>query len=487
MAYSNGLITKPVSIYDVERALGSSSTDLATLIKDGVINKWARYKPIRTLTAKMSPATFSDRKGVNFGLEVPYCERSMMNAMVYYLVYDEKGENDKWLYIRPRGDMTGQTGGIKEYFRLTDFCRHPSQEVLGEGDPTPVALQGYNHNAKIPFQVFLTSSGMIERTDSDGKYYEVNLQETTTITFSFYNSDGNDLHLQDFVDLTLTGDVVWRPVLQVFNEYIQLNSQNINDRLPWYQRTNIGTRDMQFAGDAITASTTSSWSVIIDLTDSKFTPWIGATEKFHVCIGVGCVNDDFSSWGSGNNLFILPYTDQQWEDVELPFYFRFQLTSHEARKLEFTALSYYRDGYASWNTAGGTAPYFEIQSNATGALRLTMTLTKLPNQTVDFVGENGSAQTAGASTYKIQLRESVTGQQGERIFYLTPAANNTNWTTAAYVNVPTGATKTTKTLYATVNVGTYIPIGGYGTFHVYSQTGNADWVNNGFFSIHRLA
>lgn len=48
MSYNseNGIISAPVSIDDVKRALGESSNDLATLCKSENINIWSRYKPI---------------------------------------------------------------------------------------------------------------------------------------------------------------------------------------------------------------------------------------------------------------------------------------------------------------------------------------------------------------------------------------------------------------------------------------------------------
>ena len=48
MSYNseNGIISAPVSIDDVKRALGESSNDLATLCKSENINIWSKYKPI---------------------------------------------------------------------------------------------------------------------------------------------------------------------------------------------------------------------------------------------------------------------------------------------------------------------------------------------------------------------------------------------------------------------------------------------------------
>ena len=47
MGYSNGIVTYPVSVYDIRNAVGHTSGDLGTLIRDGDINMWAKYKPVQ--------------------------------------------------------------------------------------------------------------------------------------------------------------------------------------------------------------------------------------------------------------------------------------------------------------------------------------------------------------------------------------------------------------------------------------------------------
>lgn len=82
MAYKNGEIYGAVSINDVQRAVGSSSADLGQLIRNGNINKWARYKPvayagvskirsrdIRTYGLPFTPDPVFDAKtGLNIGI-----------------------------------------------------------------------------------------------------------------------------------------------------------------------------------------------------------------------------------------------------------------------------------------------------------------------------------------------------------------------------------------------------------------------------------
>ena len=48
MAYDGNTqkISAPVSVHDVQQALGSTNSDVGTLCKDNTINKWAKYKPV---------------------------------------------------------------------------------------------------------------------------------------------------------------------------------------------------------------------------------------------------------------------------------------------------------------------------------------------------------------------------------------------------------------------------------------------------------
>ena len=44
------IISAPVSIYDVQQCFGSGRNDVGGLIANVNINKWAKYKPVRSAT-----------------------------------------------------------------------------------------------------------------------------------------------------------------------------------------------------------------------------------------------------------------------------------------------------------------------------------------------------------------------------------------------------------------------------------------------------
>lgn len=130
MAYSNSIISAPVSIYDVQRALGSSSPDLGTLCKHASINKWAKYKPVRlpsvdtvtgqwsaSLNAWLSSATWWKGDGL-CGMSTDWATEfgnslTTAGTFMYKLTHGLLG----WNYLKPGG------GGAQPY-RLQDFAQY---------------------------------------------------------------------------------------------------------------------------------------------------------------------------------------------------------------------------------------------------------------------------------------------------------------------------------------------------------------------------
>ena len=127
MSYINGIISAPVSIYDVQRALANSSPDLGTLCRAANINMWAKFKPVVLAQIdttsewdftnnrwKDDASWFQGRTGA-CGI-TPYSNTNFAN-----IISNTDGSNNGWVYNRP-------TGGAQSPYRLTDFA-------------------GYNHRA----------------------------------------------------------------------------------------------------------------------------------------------------------------------------------------------------------------------------------------------------------------------------------------------------------------------------------------------------
>ena len=480
MSYNNGRIESPVSIYDIQRALSLGSSDLGTLIKDGLINMWARYKPQRRVG--MKKLTYQERSQYHsadrskFGIQIPFCTLDVMNYMVYDLLTNASSTYG-WKYLRPLGDRTAQGEG-KQFYRESDFGR-----LLNDAtDPfynTPYN-KGYNHRANIPFEAFLNMTGVTERYSlaAGGTYYEINIQVANTLTITFFNSIGDDLHLQDLIDMTAeySSNIKWRPVLQVFNDYTPAGGE------PWYQRSQ---PDREVAGDAITNVQGGTWSVSLPL--NSYTP--DANKFYHLCIGVGCCNQASPIVWKDNNesLFILPYTDEQYENNEFPFYYRFSVVSYQSRRLNVTQIQFFQGGLQTWAVATKSGSVFTINSLSTDVLRLTLTITKLPSQSLEFIGQYGTLESEDNSPLKVQARETI--NYVETIKYLVPQTSS--WQNPSYNPViAAGNESETVTIYATLNIGE-INVGDYAEYHLYAFTGAFEndqekYDNIGSFSIQKI-
>lgn len=146
MAYNNGIISAPVGIYDVQRALGTNECDLGSLCKHANINPMAKFKPIRNSKIGMlSPSINgapSDRYSARFGFD----------SITPKIQFDGNNldPHGKWVYLKPRG-------GASEPYRLTDF--------INEGNPT---REGYYANALPPFAFKAEGLELTANTTVDG-------------------------------------------------------------------------------------------------------------------------------------------------------------------------------------------------------------------------------------------------------------------------------------------------------------------------------
>lgn len=124
---STGIINAPLNINtsgDIQQAVNYNSGDLGDCIKNGTINEWAKWKPVRS--DKIGPLTFAERQEKSFGL----------NLTKFTTISDLRaGYSEQWGYLRPRGLSNN------ERFRFYDFLN------------TTISSSGYNKNAGCFFDV----------------------------------------------------------------------------------------------------------------------------------------------------------------------------------------------------------------------------------------------------------------------------------------------------------------------------------------------
>lgn len=143
MSYANGIISVSgandgVSIYDVQRCFGTSKNDVGDLIANVAINKWAKYKPVRssshdTVTGQWNASQHKWganaswwKAGGSCGLEHQIFNNigSITNttSFLYKLVHGLL----PWTYLRPQG-------GVSQVYRLQDFAQYFHDAVPAVG------------------------------------------------------------------------------------------------------------------------------------------------------------------------------------------------------------------------------------------------------------------------------------------------------------------------------------------------------------------
>lgn len=138
MSVSNGIISAPVSISDIQNAIGTSGGgDLATLCKSNNINMWAKWKPVpKTIidtTAQLDGSAWKTDAQLNdpwwrgndgnYGLALPTIysatatdDNGIINAL-NSLATTIDGDNNGWRYLRPGG-------GSNQPYRQLDFLKY---------------------------------------------------------------------------------------------------------------------------------------------------------------------------------------------------------------------------------------------------------------------------------------------------------------------------------------------------------------------------
>lgn len=151
MGYSNGKISVPVTMSDIQNAIGNLSTDLDVLCKGSNINMWAKYKPVRKniidTTAQLNenkdywnPLVSSPwwvATDGNYGLTFPkYMISTSVTSMsdqLTALARAINGNLNGWGYEKPRGVTT-----YNEPYRQLDFlaynnkAQRPVSSMSGE-------------------------------------------------------------------------------------------------------------------------------------------------------------------------------------------------------------------------------------------------------------------------------------------------------------------------------------------------------------------
>lgn len=207
MSYNNenGIISAPVSIDDVKRALGESSNDLATLCKSENINIWSKYKPIsckgefkeypiredsdEIVTSSYSEYTCVVRCGMNIPMDT---YKNLRNN------YGGEGFAINGCYNFYIDNVYGRVGGIHGDTTTSVSGKHFPKG----GANSPYRLSDFrNYNSKATSNTFLTSLPQFHTVE----VYYSSIRKFNCVLYKNANVGGNtNLTMDDIItDLSL--------------------------------------------------------------------------------------------------------------------------------------------------------------------------------------------------------------------------------------------------------------------------------------------
>lgn len=241
MSNSNGLITYPVNTYDVASVTRKGSNDVGTLCgNNAMINKWAKYKPVRQSDCDTTPQLNSDKTwNDNYtvgGVKKPWwkandgkCGFVLNPATTGTTLVTDWSTN--WVYQPPRGG----TVTPNEWYRLIDFNH-------------------YLHTAPAPVEVYALSI-----------YYTSN---DLVVNFQFYSGRAEQLTIPDFLNYGAGG--VW-PYTSTQEIYCGMlisygNSVYANSNKAWATNPDAIGKDPQGGSSS---QSSGKWSRVVTIPQSQ--------------------------------------------------------------------------------------------------------------------------------------------------------------------------------------------------------------------------
>lgn len=134
MGFANNIISRPVSIADVQQATGQTNTDLGRLINQSYVNRWAKYKPV--VNTKISPLTAADRAQIYYIGSNPVKYGIMIPASANYNDIIENATSNPGYFLSRPWRYEYPQGSAAQPFRLSDFETYYSRAVC----PVYIAL-----------------------------------------------------------------------------------------------------------------------------------------------------------------------------------------------------------------------------------------------------------------------------------------------------------------------------------------------------------
>lgn len=199
--YSNGLITAPVSIRDVQKALGVGSGDVGTLCRSSMINMWAKCKPIKAdVIRPLNYAAGEQITNYKAGLSCIYATSFNAFKQLIENNWDNENYKNEGDFVAVKYDKP--IGGASSPYRLTDFNGYRRTAYLASD-----VIDGNNQTIGWVSSVY--SKNIIIDLRS-GNRADVTLPDDTTLITNYQNwmsatiGTRENLHVYDVINWQLS-------------------------------------------------------------------------------------------------------------------------------------------------------------------------------------------------------------------------------------------------------------------------------------------
>ncbi len=183
-------LTAPMSTGDISYALSNSSLDLGSLIQRGTINKWAKFKPVKSSLVNIDKQTLVTTYASGMSCVTGSTQSQFVNNVVSAMSnpdYQWKGELDMIKYTRP--DITSG-----------DMAR-------------ALDLDGYIANSELDMSFPQSAGYSVGRTWSDGKIMLIDKTENLN-----NKTLSDDTSQKTYYRNNMLGaNVVSRPLLHIYD------------------------------------------------------------------------------------------------------------------------------------------------------------------------------------------------------------------------------------------------------------------------------
>lgn len=165
MSVINKIITRPISVSDIQTLLGVSSTNVGTLCGSSNIKRWSKNKPVVYNT--QNELTDAQRKDANYGFSSDIAYWTRLSSMATGFMTNNPSpanggwplQGDEWDYIKP---------GSGNWCRMGDFTNYwhgAETPVVGRLSTTNASYKTGDSTMLVQFEIAPTDSHILNLSD----------------------------------------------------------------------------------------------------------------------------------------------------------------------------------------------------------------------------------------------------------------------------------------------------------------------------------